>query len=97
MRAAHQESYCSADARTIANIVTARGIPLSHYRAGRLMKELKLVSCQLPNHRYKKAHQTHVAIPNQLDRQFGVTRPNGVKYRSDQCCHYTSRKFRQLL
>jgi putative transposase len=156
VRAAHEESNGSAGARTIADIVTTRGIPLSRYRAGRLMKELKLVSCQLPNHRYKKANQAHVAIPNELDRHFDVGHPNkvwcgdvtyiwagnrwaylavvmdlyarkpigwaislspdseltgkaltmafevrgkpkGVMYHSDQGCHYTSRKFRQLL
>jgi putative transposase len=78
VRAAYGESNGSAGARTIAGIVTTRGIPLSRYRAGRLMKELKLVSCQLPSHRYKKANQVHVAIPNQLARQFDVTRPNEV-------------------
>ena len=156
VRAVHQESNGSAGARTIANIVTVRGIPLSRYRVGRLMKELKLVSCQLPNHRYNKAPQSHVVISNQLDRQFDVTRPNavwcgdvtyiwaghrwaylavviglyvrkpvgwaislspdseltgkaltmsfeargkpqGLMSRSDQGCHYTSRKFRHLL
>jgi len=43
-----------------------------------MMKELKLVSCQLPAHRYKKANQEHIAIPNHLDRQFDVDRPNKV-------------------
>ena len=156
VRAAYEESNGSAGARTIADIVTARGTQLSRYRAGRLMKELELVSCQIPSHRYKKSNQAHVAIPNMLDRQFDVSRPNevwcgdvtyiwagnrwaylavvmdlyarkpvgwaislspdseltgkaltmafelrgkpkGVMYHSDQGCHYTSRKFRQLL
>lgn len=125
-------------------------------RASRLMKELKLVSCQLPKHSYKKAEQPHVAISNELDRQFTVSRPDevwcgdvtyiwadnrwsylavvmdlyarkpigwaislspdteltgkalsmayevrgrpaGVMFHSDQGCHYTSRKYRQLL
>lgn len=78
VRAAYEESHGSAGARTIAAIVTTRGIALSRYRAGRLMKELELVSCQRPSHRYKKANQAHVAIPNQLARQFDVTRPNEV-------------------
>jgi len=78
VRAAHEESNGSAGARTLAEIVTARGMALSRYRAGRLMKELSLVSCQLPKHSYKKSEQPHVAISNELDRQFAVNRPNEV-------------------
>ena len=46
--------------------------------AGRLMKELGLVSCQQPTHRYKRGGHEHVAIPNYLERQFAVTEPNQV-------------------
>ncbi|MGT5972175.1 IS3 family transposase, partial [Escherichia coli] len=46
--------------------------------AGRLMKELGLVSCQQPAHRYKRGGHEHVAIPNYLERQFAVTEPNQV-------------------
>lgn len=74
VRSAHQDS----SARTIAAIVTDRGIQLSRYRATRLMKELKLVSCQLPRHRYRKANQEHIAVPNKLDREFAVSQPNQV-------------------
>ncbi len=156
VRTAHEESNGSAGARTISGIVTARGMPLSRYRASRVMKALALVSCQQPNHRYKKAKQEHIAIPNQLARQFTVSKPNqvwcgdvtyiwagnrwaylavvmdlyarkpvgwamslspdseltgkalsmaveargkprGLMFHSDQGCHYTSRKYRQLL
>ena len=45
---------------------------------GRLMKELGLVSCQQPTHRYKRGGHEHVAIPNYLERQFAVTEPNQV-------------------
>ncbi|NOQ93170.1 MAG: hypothetical protein GQ547_00875 [Methylophaga sp.] len=48
----HRESNGSAGARTIAAISTQRGLPLSRYRSGRLMKQLEIVSCQLPGHRY---------------------------------------------
>lgn len=74
----HRESNGSAGARTIADIATARGTALSRYRASGLMKRLKLVSCQLPKHAYKKATQEHVSIPNLLDRQFDVVEPNQV-------------------
>jgi putative transposase len=69
------ESNSSAGARTIAGISTTRGLPLSRYVTTRLMKEQGLVSCQLPSHKYKKATQEHVAIPNTLERQFVVTEP----------------------
>ncbi|MGI3005325.1 IS3 family transposase, partial [Shewanella algae] len=68
----------SAGARTIANMVTTAGIPLTRYRATGLMRKLGLVSCQVPQHRYKKADKEHFAIPNHLARQFAVTAPNQV-------------------
>lgn len=156
VRRAYELSNGSAGARTIADIVTARGTPLSRYRAANLMKDLELVSCQLPGHSYRKTTQEHPAAPNLLNRQFAVTEPNqvftgdvtyiwtgqrwaylavvldlfarkpvgwamslspdseltskalamafesrgrpkGLMFHSDQGCHYTSRKFRQLL
>lgn len=78
MKAAHRLSNGSAGARTIARMVTEQGVPLSRYRAGRRMKRLGLVSSQQPSHRYKKAEQPHVGIPNRLDRQFDVAAPNQV-------------------
>ena len=42
------------------------------------MKTLGLVSCQVPKHRYRKASQEHIEVPNHLDRQFAVTAPNEV-------------------
>lgn len=50
----------------------------TRWDAGRLMKELGLVSCQQPTHRYKCGGHEHVAIPNYLERQFAVTEPNQV-------------------
>ncbi|PCD86106.1 IS3 family transposase, partial [Vibrio mediterranei] len=78
VRRAYELSNGSAGARTIADIVTTRGIPLSRYRASKFMKELELVSCQLPKHTYKKAQQEHANIPNRLNRQFAVIEPNQV-------------------
>lgn len=156
VKAIFNESNGSAGARTIASIATDRGHSLSRYRAGRLMEDCNLISCQQPKHGYKKAKQEHVAIPNHLDRQFNASKPNqlwcgdvtyiwtgkrwrylaivmdlysrkpigwamsyspdsqltadalvmayesrgrpkGVMYHSDQGCHYTSKRFRQLL
>ncbi|WP_086962173.1 IS3 family transposase [Oceanisphaera avium] len=73
-----RESESSAGARSIAQMATTQDVPLSRYRAGRLMKKLGLVSCQTREHRYKKASNEHVETPNELDRQFNVEAPNGV-------------------
>ncbi len=51
---------------------------MGRWLAGRLMKELGLVSCQQPTHRYKRVGHEHIAIPNRLERQFAVTEPNQV-------------------
>mgnify|MGYP003385069578 FL=1 len=72
----HELSNGSAGSRSIAAMVSQDGMSLSRYRARRIMKDLGLVSCQLPKHAYKKAPQPHVAIPNELNRQFSVTAPN---------------------
>jgi putative transposase len=74
----HKLSNGSAGSRSIAIMVSQDGADLSRYRARRIMKELGLVSCQLPKHAYKKALQPHVAIPNELNRQFNVGGPNRV-------------------
>jgi putative transposase len=74
----HELSNGSAGSRSISATVSQEGVGLSRYRAGRIMKELGLVSCQRPNHAYKKASQPHVAIPNELNRPFNVTAPNQV-------------------
>tara|TARA_R110001583_G_scaffold130638_1_gene282331 strand:- start:19 stop:375 length:357 start_codon:yes stop_codon:yes gene_type:complete len=78
VRQFHRESNGSAGARTVAEALSQRGMALSRYRAVRLMKELELVSFQLPKHAYKKAAKEHVEIPNLLDRQFAVTEPDLV-------------------
>ncbi|PSW77678.1 IS3 family transposase [Photobacterium damselae] len=74
----HAASNGSAGARSIADMVTTQGIPLSRYRASKQMKALNLVSCQSPKHRYRKVNQEHITIPNHLDRQFTVTAPNQI-------------------
>ena len=51
---------------------------MGRWLAGRLMKELGLVSCQQPAHRYKRGGREYVTIPNHLGRQFAVTEPNQV-------------------
>jgi putative transposase len=78
VRSIFKESNGSTGARSIATIATDRGSSLSRYRAGRLMKQCKLYSCQQPKHAYKRATQEHIAIPNYLNRAFDVTAPNQV-------------------
>lgn len=80
VRDAHEQSGGSAGARTISCIITNddNDITLTRYRATNLMKKLGLVSCQLPQHSYKKATKEHINIPNSLNRQFDVTAPNKV-------------------
>jgi len=68
----------SAGARTISTIATQRGMSLSRYRAGRIMKACQLRRCQQPKHRYKTAKQEHVAIPNHLNREFDVMEPDKI-------------------
>ena len=74
----HNISHGSAGARSIATMVTLRGFRMGRWLSGRLMKELGLVSCQQPAHRYKRGGREHVTIPNHLGRQFAVTEPNQV-------------------
>ncbi len=74
----HGISHGSAGARSIATMATQRGYPMGRWLAGRLMKELGLVSCQQPTHRCKRGSHEYVAIPNHLERQFAVTEPNQV-------------------
>jgi putative transposase len=74
----HELSNGSAGSRSIAAMVSQHNADLSWYRARRIMKDLGLVSCQLPKHVYKKVLQPHVAIPNELSRRFNVNAPNQV-------------------
>ena len=156
VKAIFTESGGSAGARTLATIATTREVPLSRYRASKIMVKFNLKSCQQPKHAYKRGGNEHLTIPNHLNREFAVATPNevwcgdvtyiwqgsrwcylavvmdlfsrkvigwamsqspdtaltakalsmafesrgrpkGVMFHSDQGCHYTSRKYRQLL
>jgi len=68
VRESYRESNGSAGARNIAAMVTNKGVKLSRWRATKLMKELRLISCQQPGHRYKKVSKEHVEIPNYPER-----------------------------
>ena len=51
---------------------------LSSYLATKLKVKLKLESCQVPQHQYKRGGNQHLGIPNLLDRQFDVVEPNAM-------------------
>lgn len=51
---------------------------MGRWLAGRLIKELSLVSCQQPTLRYKRGGHEHVSTPNHLERRFAVTEPSQV-------------------
>ena len=78
VKAIFRESKGSAGARTISKIAATRGLSLSRYRSGRIMKACNLVSCQPPKHAYRGAKQEHIEIPNHLNRQFDVKAPDQV-------------------
>ncbi|EET4567075.1 IS3 family transposase, partial [Escherichia coli] len=78
IRRAWNQSRGSAGARTLAEMLTQNGVPMSRYRAGRLMKYLNLSSCQPGKHQYKNARQEHTSLPNLLERQLAVPEPDRV-------------------
>ena len=51
---------------------------MGRWLAGRLIKELSLVSCQQPTLRYKRGGHEYVSTPNHLERRFAVTEPSQV-------------------
>lgn len=68
----------SAGARTIAQIATTDGYPLTRYRAEKAMNRLGLVSCQPPKPNHKPAKKEHLQIKNKLNREFSPIKPNQV-------------------
>ncbi len=69
----------SAGARTIATMVTnTHNVKLGRWLAGKLMKELIIVSCQERKHKYNRGGNERIDIPNLLNRQFAVTKPDQV-------------------
>ena len=73
---AFELSNGSAGARSIAKMITNDAVPLSRYRASKLMTELDLVSSQPPHSGYKKAEKPHDEIENILNREFSPEKPN---------------------
>jgi putative transposase len=78
VRAVFKVSNGSAGSRSIANMVTTNGFPLSRFRARSIMKKLGLRSSQPSAPKYKKTNNEHLAVPNTLNREFDVKNPNQI-------------------
>ena len=90
-------------------MATLRGFRMGRWLAGRLMKELGLVSCQQPTHFLDLFAGKPVGWAMSFSPDSKLTikalemawetrgKPAGVMFPSDRGSHYTSRQFRQLL
>lgn len=78
LKEAFYASRCSAGARTLATILTQKGFTLNRYYAAKAMKQLGLVSKQPRKKVTNTVEKLHDLIPNRLNRQFNVDKPNQV-------------------
>jgi len=74
----HRISRGSAGSRSIVSMLATDGIRIGRFKVRRLMKEANVVSKQPGAHKYKTALDERLEIPNTLDREFNVIRPNAV-------------------
>ncbi|HHQ2920560.1 TPA: IS3 family transposase [Pseudomonas aeruginosa] len=72
------QSRGSAGSRSILGMLREDGVEIGRFRVRRLMRELGLVSKQPGSHAYKQATVERPDIPNRLNREFAVQRPNQV-------------------
>ncbi|MFG8308397.1 IS3 family transposase [Pseudomonas aeruginosa] len=72
------QSRGSAGSRSILGMLREEGVTIGRFRVRRLMRELGLVSKQPGSHAYKQATVERPDIPNRLNREFAVQRPNQV-------------------
>lgn len=78
LRALFQQSRDSAGSRTLVLQLRGEGLTLGRYKTRSLMRELGLRSKQPGSSPYPTVTVEHPTIPNHLDRQFEVERPNQV-------------------
>ena len=71
-------SRSSAGSRTIKTMLNDQGIEIGRFKVGRLMAEIGLICKQPGPHAYKQATVERLDVPNVLNRQFDVKRPNQV-------------------
>ncbi len=72
------QSRSAACSRSIMFMMREDGIEIGRFKVRKLMSEMKLVSKQPGSHAYKKATVERPDIPNVLDREFTVEKPNKV-------------------
>ncbi len=68
---------------------------MGRWLAGRLMKELGLVSCQQPTYRYKRGGHEHVAIPMKWFTEFGHLNRGDMLTSEQHRCHNEKKKFQR--
>jgi putative transposase len=73
-----RKSRSSAGSRTITEVLQADGMNIGRYKVRKLMQEAGLICKQPGPHAYKQAIVERPDIPNHLDRQFNVSRPDQV-------------------
>ncbi|WP_230857587.1 IS3 family transposase [Pectobacterium versatile] len=79
VREVYRESNGSAGARSIAAMVTTKGIKTEPLAGNKADESAQYYQLSATRHRYKKASKEHIEIPNYLDRQFAVTEPNQAR------------------
>ena len=72
------QSRSATGSRSIMFMMREDGIEIGRFKVRKLMSEMKLVSKQPGSHAYKKATVERPDIPNVLDREFTVEKPNKV-------------------
>lgn len=72
------ESRSSAGSRSLMGMMREQGVAIGRFKVSRLMEELGLICKQPGRHAYRQATVERIDIPNHLNRQFGVERPNQV-------------------
>jgi putative transposase len=73
-----RESRGAAGSRSIQGMLREDGVTIGRFKVRGLMRELGLVSKQPGSHAYKSATVERPDIPNRLNREFTVERPNQV-------------------
>ena len=72
------KSRSSAGSRIIKGLLSEEGAVVGRFKVRRLMSELGLICKQPGPHAYKQATVERPDIPNHLDREFAVERPDQV-------------------
>lgn len=71
-----RKSRSSAGSRMITSMLNDEGIEIGRFKVRRLMSELGLICKQPGPHAYKQTTVERPDIPNRLNREFSVSRPD---------------------